>query len=152
MVSKVEPYRYAESGLSNVTLIGIEVRSCPKCGERAAAIPAIAKLHDVLARLLVDKPSRLAGEEIRFLRTYLGKSTSDFANLMGVTRENVSRWENDQTPIGSPADRLLRMLVVHVGPNHDYDLDQLSNIEKNKAAKTAPLRIQRADATWQLAS
>jgi len=34
-----ENYKYDASGLDNITLENIEVRHCPKCGERQALIP-----------------------------------------------------------------------------------------------------------------
>jgi putative zinc finger/helix-turn-helix YgiT family protein len=105
----IEAYKYEESGL-NVTLEGVEVRSCPSCGERMAAIPAIGKLHRELARTIICKRSRLAPEEIRFLRTHLGRSRADFAKQMGVGREQVSRWETGKSPIGAASDRLIRTM------------------------------------------
>ena len=54
--------------------------------------------------------------EIRFLRKYLGWSTADFASRMGTARETVSRWESGAVPMGSQADRLLRLLVATAAP------------------------------------
>lgn len=146
-VSTTEPYKYTESGLSSITLVGIEVRTCPKCGERIASIPAIRKLHGLIAKLVVQKPTRLSGEEIRFLRTHLGRNKTDFAKLMGVSREQVSRWESDTSPIGAVADRALRLLVAYEAPNHDYDIDQLSKI--GKKAERTPIRVEKRKAGWE---
>jgi YgiT-type zinc finger domain-containing protein len=38
-----ENYKYDASGLDNITLQNIEVRHCPKCGERQALIPSLAE-------------------------------------------------------------------------------------------------------------
>ena len=149
MFSTTEPYKYTESGLPNVTLLGIEVRKCPECGEVEAVIPRIRELHKTIAMLLVRKETRLIGAEIRFLRTHLGYSSSDFAELIGVEREQVSRWENDKAPIGPQADRLLRMLVVHEQHVHDYATGTLSKIS-SEPAPAPTLRVKRAGKDWAL--
>ncbi|HYY52780.1 MAG TPA: YgiT-type zinc finger protein, partial [Myxococcales bacterium] len=65
-----ENYKYYASGLDNITLENIEVRHCPKCGERQALIPALAELHKSIALALAEKRERLLPKEIRFLRKY----------------------------------------------------------------------------------
>ena len=150
MVSTNEAYKYSESGLPNVTLVGIEVRRCPHCGEQAAAIPRVMQLHQILAQSIVRKRARLAAQEVRFLRTYLGRSTEDFAKLMGVTREQVSRWENGHNPIGAQADRLLRLLVARTWPQRDYNVEELSEIEDQEPGPLANVRIARAPNGWEL--
>ena len=91
MNRSIEPYRYGR-GL-NVILSSVEVRRCPDCGEDEVVIPQVEQLHEAIARAVARKPSSLQPEEIRFLRTFLGYSSVDFANLMGVKPETVSRWE-----------------------------------------------------------
>jgi putative zinc finger/helix-turn-helix YgiT family protein len=122
MVNERVNYRYAESGLPNVVLVGIEVRRCPKCGEEAISIPRIEELHKTLAMALIHERARLASYEIRFLRKWLGLSGVDFARRMGVNQATVSRWESTEKPqpMGPIADRLLRMLVVHGQPIAEY--------------------------------
>src|SRR5437879_11660470 len=88
-----ENYRYAESGLPNVILLGVEVSRCPTCGRVEVSIPRMAALHEGLARAISRKETRLAPEEVRFLRKHLGWSGTDFAGVMGVAPETVSRWE-----------------------------------------------------------
>jgi putative zinc finger/helix-turn-helix YgiT family protein len=151
MNSKVEPYRYTESGL-NVTLLGIEVLTCPSCGERMPRIPAPKKLHETLVRVVVKRPSRLAPEEIRFLRTYLGRSKVDFAKLIGVSREQVSRWETGNAAIGASADRLIRTLAVYTAPEREYGIESLSStLEKisNEQTPSTMIQISRGKDGWQ---
>ena len=45
-----ENFLYTASGLPNVTLVGVEVRRCPSCGEFEVAIPRIEDLHRTIAR------------------------------------------------------------------------------------------------------
>ena len=48
METRRENHRYAESGLDNVFLEGIEIHTC-ECGERIVSIPKLAELHEVIA-------------------------------------------------------------------------------------------------------
>jgi putative transcriptional regulator len=151
MESRREAYRYDECGLANVTLLKVEVRQCPACGTRAPVIRHIEGLHRALAAALVLKPNRLAAAEIRFLRKHLGWSGVDFARHMGVTAEQVSRWESGAKPIGATADRALRLMVLVRRPVQDYDLDALAGL----SASTSPLPLLSLRATpkgWEQAA
>src|SRR6266850_5099937 len=100
MKTRRENYRYDECGLTNVTLAGVSVARCPRCGNYEVSIPNIEGLHRRIARTLIEKKTRFRGEEVRYLRKSMGWSGADFARHMGVTEETVSRWENDAAPIG----------------------------------------------------
>ena len=104
-------YRYKESGLHNLVLRGIPVYEC-KCGNVVAEIPAIELLHRMLADRLFRKPALLTGNEIRFLRKEMGFKAVEFAQLLGVNKVTVSRWENQTKPIGTTSDRLIRFLYL----------------------------------------
>ncbi len=98
----------------NVVLDDIEVRRCPSCGEEEVVIPRIEEVHDQIARAIVAKDGVLSAGEIRFLRTHMGYSGRDFAKVMGVSPETVSRWERENAPqaMGGPAEKLLRLVVL----------------------------------------
>src|SRR6185312_5341640 len=96
--------------------------------EEATEVPRIAELHRVVALAVLRKPSRLTGDEVRFLRKFIGWSGSDFARRIGVDPSTVSHWENGKQPIGPASDRLLRMLVVHERQVSDYSTEELSAI------------------------
>ena len=117
--------RYNIGGLPHIELHGVEVTTCKGCGKEAIAIPRIGQLHRVVADGFVKQPRMLAPVEIRFLRKYVGLSTADFAQRMGVTRETVCRWENGANPMGAVADRLLRLLVVTHEPPESYAVEDL---------------------------
>jgi putative zinc finger/helix-turn-helix YgiT family protein len=111
--------RYDVGGLPHVLLHGVEVSTCQACGKEEVAIPRIGQLHHVIAMHLVKQAQMLAPVEIRFLRKHTGYSTGEFAQIMGVARETVSRWESGQ-PMGAVADRLLRVVVLTHEPVDDY--------------------------------
>src|SRR5262249_52236287 len=144
-----ESYRYDESGLKHVTLVGVEVARCPHCDNYEISIPRIEELHRLIAKLLIDKSTRFTGEEVRFLRKSLGWSGSDFAKHMGVAEEPVSRWENDAAPIGPQADRLLRFLVAQGKLTTSYPTERLQQINLRKATATR-LKLATKQKHWMV--
>jgi DNA-binding transcriptional regulator YiaG len=85
----------------------------------------MAQLHRMLADRFVRQQRMLAPVEIRFLRKHVGLSGTQLAQRMGVTRETVSRWETGAVPMGSVADRLLRLLVVAQEPAESCAVDEM---------------------------
>ena len=147
MTSKRENYRYDACGLPNVTLLGVEVRRCAKCGEHEVVIPRIEELHRVLAAAIVRRTSRLTGQEIRFLRKFLGYSGVDFSKVVGVSPETLSRWENAKEKMGPIAENLVRMLVVHEQPTREYRVQEiLPKITRVSSPK--PIGVRVKGDTW----
>jgi DNA-binding transcriptional regulator YiaG len=105
------PYRFVDSGLPNVYLVGIRYWACEKCGKESAEIPFLKDLMVKIARAVVSQETPLDGAEIRFLRKRLGKKSLDFAKIIAVTPEHYCRLESvrgDHNP--SPSiDRLIRI-------------------------------------------
>lgn len=151
MAGVSETYRYEDCGLPRVILKGVEVRRCKSCGEQEVAIPNIEGLHRCIALVLAHRPSALCGAEVRFLRKFLGYSGQDFARLMGVTLETVSRWENEKRPLGPVADRMLRLLVLHGQPVEDYGLDFLTKIVPGPP-KRPKVELKLRHNHWQVAA
>lgn len=136
---KVNLFSYASSGLSKVYLKGVRIHKCSnkECGEEEVIIPNIEELHELLAENVARQNNVLQPEEIRFLRTHLGFSGIDFAKVMGVSPETVSRWEKGTVNMKEASERLLRVLVLSkLGPFREYeDL----KVYASKASK-APLK------------
>jgi putative zinc finger/helix-turn-helix YgiT family protein len=103
------PYHFIESGLPNVYLSGIRYSVCTVCNQTTAEIPAIESLMQVIARAVVEREANLSGPEIRFLRKRLGKKAFEFAGIVGVSPEQLSRWENESNLPESATDKLIRL-------------------------------------------
>jgi putative zinc finger/helix-turn-helix YgiT family protein len=148
MTSQRESYDYGMCGLP-VILDGVTVYRCSRCGAHELALPRIEELHRVIARDVIRKPTRLSPLEIRFLRKWLGHSGEDLAELMGVTPEQVSRWENGKRDMGAPADRLLRLLVATTEPRDDYSTEHWREL---RAKSTAPrkLHVRPSKSGWRI--
>lgn len=150
MTSRVESYRYVESGLPNVVLENIEVRRCASCGHHELVLPRVTELYKAIARAIVTKKAPLRGAEIRYLRKYLGWSGDDFADYMEVDPSTVARWETDEEPMGPLHDRLLRVSVMLRSPVEDYSLEDLKKITP-EPRPSADFRLFPRFDGWELA-
>ena len=104
------PFR--EAGLDRVILLDVDAHGCDQCGWERVDPPRRELLQRKILDLLLSKPSRLIGSEIRYLRRSQGWTGRELARRMGVTPVTVSRWETGTREIGLPADRFLRLLVA----------------------------------------
>lgn len=149
MKTRKENHLYDECGLKFITLVGVAVARCPRCGNFEISIPRLGELHRLLARVLIEKSTRFTGDEVRFLRKSLGWSGSSFVKHMGVAGETVSRWENDAAPIGPQADRLLRFLVAQGRLATRYPTERLTKIDLKKATATR-VTLTAQDERWSV--
>jgi putative zinc finger/helix-turn-helix YgiT family protein len=108
-------YQFKEVGLKNVELQDVELGRCPKCGNEDAVLPRVNQIMRVIALALIGKPYRLRGEEVRFLRSFLGMTADKFSRLAHVDKATLSKWENGEDPVGAQSDLLIRMLALALG-------------------------------------
>jgi len=151
MKSSRRDHLYVESGLPNVMLLGLEFRTCPACGEEERVMPRLAELHRFIAEAVAEKTSRLTGSEVRYLRKHLGWSGEDFANVMGVRQETVSRWETEKEPMGVVSERLLRLMALRLRPVESYPNERLADVAKGEASPI-DLRLKPTGSSWKRAA
>lgn len=114
IVKTGQRYHYVMSGLDNVYLENIEVEECESCGQVTPYIPCMPQLHKMIAERLVLKPKPLIGKEIRFLRKERRKKAKDWAALLKVEPETLSRWENEEKQPSESMDQYIRLLYCRV--------------------------------------
>jgi YgiT-type zinc finger domain-containing protein len=110
MIGRKENYSYTEVGLKSVTLMNVVVYHC-KCGAIAADLPAVGQLHLLIAFDLFRKKTILSGEEVRYLRKWVGYSATELAEATGYSKTIISRWENEKKKVAKESDRLLRLVI-----------------------------------------
>lgn len=142
-------YLFRESGLKNIVLTNAEIIKCDRCGNQD---PIIARMDDVLkiiALALVNKPCGLCGEEIRYLRKYLGMGGDTFASYLHTDKSVLSRWENNREPVGSKSDLLIRAIALTVGrgllPEAEEAVRRFSKIDesqKNVMVEVDPEKLE----------
>lgn len=141
-------YHYTESGLDNVYLWGIDVFKCDKCGKIEAKIPRIDELNKVIVKCIISKPQRLINKEIKYLRKYMGFKAVELANILGVDKSTLSRWESGTVKIGIANDKLLRLIAIRYKDEQDYSIfptkiiDTLKTISSDVPEKVKENRIQ----------
>lgn len=153
-------YRFTESGLDNVFLRGIEVVVCAKCKSESPRIPNHDDLMRTIAVALIDKPFELGGDEVRFLRKYLGEGSISFARMLGIDRSHLSRVENGAMAISKQTDRLVRTVALVRDPSlldklkwlgsYEAVLERLSKIEPEANAVSVQLDHAEGGYTYAL--
>ena len=142
-------YRFLESGLDNVVLRDIELVRCEGCDFEEPIIRGLDEVLRTITLALVSKPYRLAGEEIRYLRKYVEMSPDQFSRLLHIDRTTLSKWENNDDPVGAQSDLAIRMLVMSLDAELINKLssvvrEQFENIHfelrKSKEGKFVPER------------
>jgi putative zinc finger/helix-turn-helix YgiT family protein len=112
VIPHAPPYRYAESGLPNVVLQGVDVADCAHCGNSDVSIPRIAKVHRAIAQAIANSPARLTGMQLKFLRKHLGLNGDDLGRYLHTDKTKISKWETGEDRIGPATDRLIRLLAA----------------------------------------
>src|SRR5271166_3861745 len=104
-------YNYAECGLDNVI---IKNMSCviDDAGEEVYEIPNILGLHKVIAACIVRHPHGISPKELRFLRTEMGMTQGELAEIVKKDHQTVGRWERGEKPIDQNAEALIRLLAA----------------------------------------
>lgn len=103
-------YRYTESGLDNVLIEGIDLVTADDAGVACVSIPNINGLHKAIALGILTKTTGLTGKELRFLRTELGMTQAELAEIVHREPLAISRWERGEVEtIDSNAETLIRL-------------------------------------------
>lgn len=118
--SSRQRYDYASlAGLDpqqyTVLLEDVNVEECD-CGQ-TPEIRGVERLQYLIGLELVRHTEPLRSSAIRFLRKLLGMRQEDFGELVGVTPECVSKWENaaeirGAQPVGARQEIVLRLHVL----------------------------------------
>jgi DNA-binding transcriptional regulator YiaG len=136
--TKAKPYVYRGSGLDGVRLVGIKVHECGSCGP-APEIPRIRELHKMLTHWILEKPTKLTGNELRYLRKHAGISAISFAEQLGIRPEHLSRVENGHRDVSNQLDKLSRVIVALGIDNKDVR-DVLSGRKRSSVLRYSPSR------------
>jgi len=174
IIWKVVPkYRYTESGLDNVWLMGGGVRQakCPSCREKLTHVEAEWQLQQVIAIVLLRKQGLLVGPETRFLREAANLTQEELATHLDVKRQpTISDRERTDGPAMKYTEDLgFRVVILHQllrflneNPNENFLSKAHFNILKNVASwltdkaeellaakqEKQELELQRDDSLW----
>lgn len=101
-----------ELGIPAVVVGSFVLLTCDRCNGASLAGSMLEVLSDEATMLLLKLDRRLSGAEARFLRkAALGVGQEELAQLLGLTRVTVARWEGARS-LSAPHDFELRSLVL----------------------------------------
>ncbi len=103
-------YHYTESGLDHVYITGLNPL-IDDDGDEVIEIPYVAGLHAEIARGIILSKGAIDGKEIRFLRTEMGMTQAQLAEIVDVDSQTVGRWEREETSISSTAELVIRRIA-----------------------------------------
>jgi DNA-binding transcriptional regulator YiaG len=104
-------YRYTDSGLDNVIIEGVNFLA-DDSGEECLMIPNINGLHKTIAHGIVVRRAGMSGRELRFIRTEMGMTQAELANMLHREALAVSRWERGECPIDANAEAVVRLYAI----------------------------------------
>lgn len=124
------------------TFVAVEpVEVCGACGEITVDARAVHAFELAIAKALADAGPR-SGEELKLMRKALELRADELAELLDVTRETVSRWENDKQPLERRAVALVSELVVDRIEGRTRTLDRLRALRAPpRLAKTVRVEL-----------
>jgi transcriptional regulator with XRE-family HTH domain len=100
-------------GAEHVTLVNaVSEETCSKCGKSKIYIPDLPGLITAVALTRVKLPFKLNPKEIRFVRKVTELSAKEMADLLKVTPETLSRWENEKMPMAEQAEVFFRLISI----------------------------------------
>lgn len=112
-------YKYDESGLENVVIHDMRL-VVDDAGDEVYSIPNVMGLHSVIAHCIVTHQHGISPKELRFLRTEMGLTQGQLAEVLKKDHQTVGRWERGEVPIDETAEVLIRLLAAE---RLELDLD-----------------------------
>ena len=113
----------------------------------------MTELQLVVLRALIYKSARLSKDELRFIRKFLGMTTTDFGKVFGVTHVSVLKWEKGQRRLSPSIEVCIRLYILNHLHAKDKEFRSLYNtitLEKLSKAKEEKIEFLEIDAAEDL--
>lgn len=137
-------HHYTECGLQNVFIDGLEF-VVDDDGDEIITIPAVNKLHGVIALGIVSHKHGMSGDELRFLRTEMGYTQAELAELVHHDKQSIGRWERGEFDLDSAAEAIIRRLAIEkLGLEVDSGIDELSR-RSIPTVQPQPINIRKVE-------
>jgi DNA-binding transcriptional regulator YiaG len=108
--TRQQDYHYTACGLDTVWLKGVTIH-IDEDGDEVVTIPSVNVLHRTIARDIIRSESGLKPKELRFLRTLMGLTQAQLAELLKKDVQSLGRWERGEHPIDPTAEVLVRVMT-----------------------------------------
>jgi putative transcriptional regulator len=147
-----EPFHYIACGLDDVYLTnGYEIEKTPH--GTGVSIRKVDEVLRAIGMFLVANKKQLSGKEIRFLRHQMHYTQSELARMLGVSSQQVARYEKDKNGscISGASDRILRLLYrEHIHSNVPIK-DTLEGVDQMDDRVHRRMMFQHVNGTWKQA-
>jgi putative transcriptional regulator len=146
------PFHYTACGLDDVYLTnGYEIEKT----SHGTGV-SIRKVDEVLRAIgifLVANKKQLSGKEIRFLRHQMDYTQSELARMLGVSSQQVARYEKDKngSSISGASDRILRLLYREHVHDRVPIKDTLEGVDQMDDRVHRRMMFQHVNGTWKQA-
>ncbi|MBL8605160.1 MAG: type II toxin-antitoxin system MqsA family antitoxin [Myxococcales bacterium] len=112
---------------------------CTQCGQESVSDAALEQFELRVSELLLESGTH-APEALVWFRRSIGLRATELADLLGVTPETVSRWENGKVAPPNTAIVVMGKLAVTRGPKREELIALLrSSAAPRPLAKTVRL-------------
>jgi putative zinc finger/helix-turn-helix YgiT family protein len=119
-------------------------QECQACGEGFFETRTLARFDQLVAKEFAEA-GVTSGEALRFIRKAAGVPAADFAALLDVRPETVSRWEHDKRPIDRGSYAVLHQLLLDKLAESTATADYLRGLGKAKRLpKTVEVEVEAA--------
>lgn len=146
-----ESLHYTACGLDDVYLISGYKRIKTSYGE-GISIKNLDELHKAIGHYLVTQKKVLSGKELRFLRKQMNLTQSELGKLVGLTSQQVARWEKGESTIKDASANLIRVLFMeHLGKRIKIRNLLLALEEKDEPAEEKHI-FEETNHGWQQAA
>ena len=107
----IREYKYTECGLENIVLVNMNVIT-DDAGEELYSIPNVLGLHKVITHCIITRSYGISPAELRFLRTEMGLTQEELAEIIKKDHQTVGRWERSECPIDQNAEMVIRLVAA----------------------------------------
>ncbi len=117
---------------------------CQNCGTSSTNAKYLEAFELIVAGFLAQHGAATPNT-FRFMRKAVGLGAGELAELLDVTRETVSRWENGKQPLERRALAIVGGLVLDRIDGKTQTADRLRALRQPpKLAKTTKIRLEEA--------
>lgn len=102
---------YTECGLDKVYIRSLDPLADDQ-GKEVIHIRNVNVLHKLIARAIVQRDTAMSGPDLRFLRTEMGFTQSQFAAHIHSGAKMIAKWEKGQEPVPEADQMNVRILAV----------------------------------------
>lgn len=144
-----EPFHFTASGLDDVFLgSGYDVFDTP--AGRGVRIRNLDGLHCAIGEYLAAHKKTLHGKELRYLRKHMDLTQARLGDLIGLSSQQVARWEKNQCEISGAAESLLRILFIEHLRKRISVRGLLAELDERNGDDADKTTFVATDMGWQL--